>query len=158
MSWRRGAQLASTTRNSPLFHLRVTQLLSNKALFFPFSHFSIEIYSRSSFFRALIDCQVKRAMASRNVGGSQGFGRQSIMMTSGSAMKSRQLVSEAHLPSFLPLFQLCFPFLVSRLASSIRPRRNALIGGLDTSSLPTGAIISQPSRHRELVKNDERAS
>ncbi|KAL6807561.1 DASH complex subunit Hsk3 like domain-containing protein [Trichoderma sp. SZMC 28013] len=30
-------------------------------------------------------------MASRNVGGSQGLGRQSMMMTSGSAMKSRQL-------------------------------------------------------------------
>lgn len=33
-------------------------------------------------------------MASRNVGGSQGLGRQS-MMASGSVMKSRQLVSEA---------------------------------------------------------------
>ncbi|KAL7963200.1 DASH complex subunit Hsk3 like domain-containing protein [Trichoderma compactum] len=30
-------------------------------------------------------------MASRSVGGSQGLGRQSIMMTSGSVMKSRQL-------------------------------------------------------------------
>ncbi|KAL7938042.1 DASH complex subunit Hsk3 like domain-containing protein [Trichoderma chlorosporum] len=30
-------------------------------------------------------------MASRNVGGTQGFGRQSMMMTSGSLMKSRQL-------------------------------------------------------------------